>query len=158
MAPTIAAADVTYVAMHWRAHSREMRRHASYDDVVEEVRSELLRRMDALTAAGVKSDRIVLDPGLGFAKEAAHDWALLRHLSRIIDIGQPVLVGASRKSFLGHAAARADGQIPPAHERDHLTAAVTALAAAAGAACVRVHDARSSREAVTVATAWRGLP
>ncbi|MFG1928775.1 dihydropteroate synthase [Cryptosporangium sp. NPDC048952] len=151
-----AEAGVTYVAMHWRAPSRHMQDHAVYADVVEDVRAALSRRMDALVDAGVDQARIVLDPGLGFAKDAAHNWALLRGLHRIIDLGRPVLVGASRKSFLGRAAAASEGVLPEAHERDRLTAAVTALAADAGAACVRVHDVRSSRDAVTVAAAWHG--
>lgn len=155
MARTIARLDVTYVAMHWRAHSRTMQQYATYGDVVEEVRGELLRRMDALVGAGIAPARVVLDPGLGFAKDDEHNWQLLRHLDRIIDLGQPVLVGASRKSFLGRAAAASERRLPAPQDRDDLTTAVTALAAAAGAACVRVHDVRSSRDAVTVAAAWQ---
>ncbi|MDQ4114403.1 MAG: dihydropteroate synthase [Actinomycetota bacterium] len=155
MARAVAGLDVTYVAMHWRAHSRTMQQHATYVDVVEEVRGELSRRMDALVGAGIDPARIVLDPGLGFAKDDEHNWQLLRHLDRIIDLGQPVLVGASRKSFLGRAAAAPKRLLPAPKDRDNLTTAVTALAAAAGAACIRVHDVRSSRDAVTVAAAWQ---
>jgi dihydropteroate synthase len=156
MARTVSELGVAYVAMHWRAHSRTMQQHATYADVVAEVREELSRRLDALVAAGVDPARISLDPGLGFAKEAHHNWELLRHLDHILELGQPVLVGASRKAFLGRAAEESDGHPPAPAHRDHLTTAVTALAAAAGAACVRVHDVRSSRDAVSVAAAWRG--
>jgi dihydropteroate synthase len=156
MARTVAETRATYVAMHWRAHSRHMRQHAAYVDVVEDVREELRRRLDALVAAGIDPARIVLDPGLGFAKEGDQDWSLLRRLDRILDLGRPVLVGASRKSFLGRAAAASEGHLPAPADRDQLSAAVTALVAAAGASCVRVHDVRSSRDAVTVAAAWRG--
>jgi dihydropteroate synthase len=158
MARVIAETGVTCVLMHWRAHSRTMQRFARYTDVVEEVRAELVLRLEALVEAGVDPARIVLDPGLGFAKEAEHNWALLHRLDRILDIGRPVLVGASRKAFLGHAAEQATGVRPAAAERDHLTTAVTALAAAAGASFVRVHDARAGRDAVTVAAAWRNRP
>jgi len=154
MAAVVAEADVPYVVMHWRAHSAAMARYAVYRDVVEEVRAELVRRMDVLVRAGVSADRIVLDPGLGFAKDAAHNWAVLGGLERILDLGQPVLLGASRKGFLGRAAQASSGWLPAA-DRDGLTAAVSALAAAAGVSCVRVHDVRSSRDAVTVAAAWR---
>lgn len=155
MARTVAATGATYVAMHWRAHSAHMQQHASYDDVVEEVREALVRRLDALVGSGIDPGQLVLDPGLGFAKETEHDWSLLRGLDRIIDLGRPVLIGASRKSFLGQAA-DSGGVVPAPADRDHLTAAVTALAASAGVACVRVHDVGSSRDAITVATAWRG--
>jgi dihydropteroate synthase len=155
MARTVAGTEATYIAMHWRTHSQHMQQHASYEDVVEEVCEALARRADALINGGIDPGRLVLDPGLGFAKGAAHDWSLLRGLNRIIDLGRPVLVGASRKSFLGHAAG-SGGVVPAPADRDHLTAAVTALAAAAGVACVRVHNVRSSRDAITVATAWRG--
>ncbi|WP_108491542.1 dihydropteroate synthase [Promicromonospora sp. AC04] len=155
MGRVVAESDVTYVAMHWRGHSDQMMERASYLNVVEDVRSELLRRVDALVAAGIDAGRIVLDPGLGFAKNADHCWALLRGLERILDLGHPLLVGASRKAFLGRAAEQSSGAVPTAADRDHLTAAVTTLAAAAGAACVRVHDVRSSRDAVTVAGVWQ---
>lgn len=152
MARAVAACGVTYVAMHWRAPSDRMHHHAVYADVVAEVCVELRHRVDHLVAAGIDRDRIVVDPGLGFAKEAAHSWDLLSHLDRLHDLGLPVLVGASRKAFLG--AASSDGSTSSPRDRDHMTSAVTALAAAAGAACVRVHDVRSSRDAATVAAMW----
>ncbi|GAA4660574.1 dihydropteroate synthase [Amycolatopsis dongchuanensis] len=142
MASCVAAADVPYVAMHWRAPSSRMHEHALYDDVVAEVVGELSQRVDALVAAGVRPERIIIDPGLGFAKKPRHNWQLLADLRALSVLGRPVLVGASRKSFLGIV-----------RDRDAATAAVSALAAAAGAACVRVHDVRRTLTAVQVAAA-----
>jgi len=156
MAAVVAAAGVPYVAMHWRAPSREMDRHAVYRDVVADVTAELLRRVDALAAAGVDPGRIILDPGLGFAKRATHDWELLTHLSALRATGLPVLVGASRKRFIGAALSDRAGVDSVPGDRDAATAAVSALAAVAGAFCVRVHDVRSSLHAVCVAAVWAG--
>ncbi|MGP2442222.1 dihydropteroate synthase [Streptomyces sp. JW3] len=156
MAATVAAAGVPYVVTHWRAPSREMARHAAYGDVVGEVTAELLDRVEALTAAGLDPGRIVLDPGLGFAKRAGHDWQLLAHLHTLRSAGFPVLVGASRKRFIGAALSDCSDGAPAPGERDAATAAVSALAAAAGAVCVRVHDVRSSLHAVCMAAAWTG--
>ena len=107
----------------------------------------------AHAASWIRARRIILDPGLGFAKTAEHNWALLRGLSRLAELGRPLLVAASRKAFLGRLLASSDGLREPAG-RDDATAAVSALAAAAGAWCVRVHAVRSSRDAVEVAAAW----
>jgi len=143
MLATVAELGVPYVAMHWRGHSVDMQSRASYDDVVGEVRDELCQRRDAAVAAGVAG--LVLDPGLGFAKAAEHNWALLRRLDVLHSLGFPLLVGASRKSFLG---ALLDGRAPA--DRDAATTAVTVLAAQAGAWAVRVHDVRASADAVRV--------
>jgi dihydropteroate synthase len=151
--PRVAAdAGVPYVVMHWRGHSTQMQRQALYDDVVREVCAELTTRVEAVVAAGVAPEQIVIDPGLGFAKTAEHNWTLLAHLDTLLALGPPVLVGASRKSFLGHLLAL-DGEPRPVMDRDDATAAVTALVAAAGAWAVRVHDARASADAVRVAAA-----
>ncbi|WP_329582309.1 dihydropteroate synthase [Streptomyces sp. NBC_01361] len=156
MAATVAAATVPYVVTHWRAPSREMERHAVYGDVVGEVTSELLARVDSLSASGVDPGRVILDPGLGFAKRPGHDWQLLAHLGTLRSAGFPVLVGASRKRFIGAALSGwADGACAP-DARDAATAAVSALAAAAGVMCVRVHDVRSSLHAVCMAASWGG--
>ncbi|MFB7495690.1 dihydropteroate synthase [Streptomyces sp. NPDC056161] len=153
MAASVARAGVPYVAMHWRGPSRTMRRHAVYRDVVSEVRAELGRRLHALVDAGISAERIILDPGLGFAKNGAHNWELLRHLGELSTLGRPLLVGASRKSFLGELPGTdADRSRPRA--RDAATAAVSALAAAAGAYCVRVHEVAPTLDAVRVAAAW----
>jgi dihydropteroate synthase len=150
----VAEAGVPYVVMHWRAHSADMQAHAAYDDVVADVSAELCERLDAVVAAGVSAEQVVLDPGLGFAKNAEHNWSLLARLDALIAIGRPVLVGASRKSFLGSLLA--DGDVArPVDERDDATAAVSALAAAAGAWGVRVHEVRASVDAVRVAARLR---
>lgn len=147
----VARARVPYVVMHWRGHSDEMQEHTSYDDVVADVCTELAARLDAVTAAGVAAERVILDPGLGFAKLPEHNWSLLARLSELHVLGRPVLVGASRKSFLG--AMLDDGRTRPVSDRDDATAAVTAAAALAGAWAVRVHDVRANADAVRVAAA-----
>lgn len=151
----LAAVDVPYIAMHWRGPSDVMASLAVYDDVVAEVTDELQQRLEALTDAGVDLDRVVLDPGIGFAKEADHNWALLHSLAALQGLGRPLLIGASRKRFLGALLADSDGQPRPVEQRDYASDAITALAAGAGAWGVRVHDVRGSRDAVAVASAWR---
>jgi dihydropteroate synthase len=150
MLPLVAERQVPYVAMHWRGHSADMQSRARYDDVVGEVAAELTQRRDAAVAAGVDPSRLVLDPGLGFAKLPAHSWALLADLPALAALGHPLLVGASRKGFLGELLASSDGTPRPTAERDDATAAVTVLAAQAGAWAVRVHDVRASADAVRV--------
>ena len=153
MARVVAQARVPWILMHWRGHSDRMAELATYEDVLGEVGAELVARVDAAVLAGVDPGRIVLDPGLGFAKNAAHNWALLRRLDVFVDLGFPILVGASRKRFLGELLADADGTLRPAAGREVATAAVCAFAAAAGAWGVRVHDVAASMDAVAVATA-----
>jgi dihydropteroate synthase len=150
MARVVAAAGVPWVLMHWRGHSRDMVRLATYQDVVKEVRDELSARVDAALAAGVAADRIVVDPGIGFAKTAEHNWQLSAHLDAIIAIGFPVVFGASRKSYLGRLLAGADGTPRPVDERDAATLATTVLAVEAGVWGVRVHDVRSTVDAIRV--------
>ncbi|WP_051310371.1 dihydropteroate synthase [Thermocrispum agreste] len=158
MVHVAADAKVPLVLMHWRGHSRDMDRLAIYDDVVTDVRDELSRRVDAALAAGVSAEQIVLDPGLGFAKRPHHNWALLHRLGEILDLGFPVLIGASRKRFLGSLLAVGDTPREPSGRED-ATTAVSALAAANGAWGVRVHAVRPSLDAVKVAHAWmRGKP
>ncbi|MEU6192239.1 dihydropteroate synthase [Streptomyces sp. NPDC047061] len=153
MADIVADTGMPYVVMHWRAPSHLMQRHADYQDVVQDVPGELCRRIQELSGRGVREEQIVLDPGLGFAKRPEHDWALLAHLSALTALGLPVLVGASRKSFL---TTLHDTPSPaPATERDAATTAVSALAAAAGAWGIRVHNVPANRDAVRVAAAWR---
>jgi dihydropteroate synthase len=147
MRRVVAEAGCPYVVMHWRGHSADMQALATYRDVVTEVREELSRRVDEALRAGVAADRLIVDPGLGFAKTAEHNWALTRHLDRIIDLGFPVLFGASRKSYLGLLL---DGRA--AADRDAATTATSVLAAATGAWGVRVHDVRSTVDALAV---WR---
>lgn len=154
MLPAVAELGVPIILMHWRAHSLEMHDWATYGDVVAEVCTELSARVDAALAAGIARDRIILDPGLGFAKEVDHNWALLQGLSRLIDLGFPVLVGASRKRFLGALLADEEGTPRATAERDGASAVVSALAAEHGAWAVRVHDVPSTHDALLVQRAW----
>ncbi|WP_022883353.1 dihydropteroate synthase [Glaciibacter superstes] len=146
MASVVAATGLTYIAMHWRGHAHEMDALAVYDDVVAEVRNELAARVDALSAAGISREQLVLDPGLGFAKNAGHNWRVLAHLGAFDELGLPVMVGASRKRFLADVlpvgATLADRDLP--------TAVVSVLAAQAGAWAVRVHDVAATRTALAV--------
>ncbi len=153
--PLVAERGCAYVAMHWRGHSADMQTRADYGDVVRDVTAELTARRGAARAAGVADDRLVLDPGLGFAKHAEHSWALLGALPELARLG-PLLVGASRKGFLGALLAGPDGAPRPVQDRDDATAAVTVLAASAGAWAVRVHAVRASADAVRVVAAARG--
>ncbi|KQM81591.1 dihydropteroate synthase [Agromyces sp. Leaf222] len=151
MVPTVADTGALYVAMHWRGHSDRMDVLNSYDDIAVEVRDELAQRVEALHAAGVADDRIILDPGLGFSKTGAQNWEVLGRLDVLAGLGLPVLIGASRKRFIGSLlpddAAMA--------ERDLPTAVVSALSAQAGAWGVRVHDVRATRRALDVVAAWQ---
>jgi dihydropteroate synthase len=160
----VAKAAVPYVVMHWRGHSHDMNSRASYEDVVREVHDELAQRIEAVTAEGVDPSLIVLDLGLGFSKHPdwqgpyAHNWDLLFRMREVARIGGhefPVLVGASRKRHIGKLLAAPDGTPRPFTETDDATVAVTALAAAAGAWCVRVHRVPANADAVRVAAAWR---
>ncbi len=153
----VAGTDADYVAMHWRAHADRMRDFTDYspDGVVETVRRELGDRLEAALAAGIPHERIVLDPGLGFAKEPHHNWELLEHLDVLAALGCPLLVGASRKTFLGRLLA-VDGMARPVGEREHAHAALVALLADRGVDVLRVHDVRATRDALAVAAAMRG--
>jgi dihydropteroate synthase len=153
MAKLVADAGVPWVLMHWRGHSRDMYRAAVYDDVVTEVRTELTARVDDAVAAGVDPAQLVLDPGIGFAKNTAHNWAILAALDRLVALGLPVLVGASRKTFLGRLLAGPDGELRPVEGREAATLALTVVAAEAGAWGVRVHDAAASVDAVRAVAA-----
>jgi dihydropteroate synthase len=141
--------------MHWRGHADVMDANDVYGDVVRDVRRELADRVTALRAAGVRDEQVVLDPGLGFAKAGASNWPLLARLPELVADGFPVLVGASRKRFLGHLLAGPDGEPAPPLARDEATHAISGLVAAAGAWAVRVHDVRGTVHAVRVAAAWR---
>jgi len=149
MVPLVAEAEIPFVVMHWRAHSPKMQEHTNYDDVVADVLAELTAQRDLVAAAGVDPTKIVLDPGLGFSKTGEQNWELLANLDRFVDLGHRLLVAASRKGFLG--ALLADEVGPrPADDRDDATVALSTLAAAAGAWCVRVHEPRASADAVRV--------
>jgi dihydropteroate synthase len=157
MASVVADAGVDFVAMHWRGHSATMQARAHYDDVMADVCRELTTRIDALTSQGVRPEQIILDPGLGFAKLPEHNWALLRGLPEIMALGHRVLVGTSRKRFLG-LVGRSEETIRGADEREVATAVTSAYAAEAGVWGIRVHDITATRDALDVATAWGKLP
>jgi len=152
-----AAHGATYVAMHWRAHSAEMQRHAVYDGpggVVGAVVDELSGRVEAATRAGIDPARLVLDPGLGFAKTPDQNWELLAGLDEIAALGQPLLVGASRKSFLGHLLAERD--VPrPVDDREAAHLALVTLLAQRGVWGLRVHEVAPCRDALRVVGRWR---
>jgi len=153
MARTVAAAGVPFIAMHWRGHSDHMTELAHYRDVVADVADELRARLEALAEQGLDADRVVLDPGLGFAKTGEHNLQVLARLPELVALGRPVIVGASRKRFLGSLLAAADGTPRPALDRDDATVATSTMAALAGAWCVRVHSVRASADAVRVVAA-----
>jgi dihydropteroate synthase len=160
----VAKAGIPYVVVHWRGHSHDMYSRAVYADVVREVHDELAQRVGAVIAEGVDPSMIVLDPGLGFSKNPApvgpeaHNWQLVAGLPELARIGGrdfPVLVGASRKRYLSRLFDEAGGEQRPYTENDAATVAITALSAAAGAWCVRVHEVPANADAVRVAAAYR---
>ncbi|UGT52982.1 dihydropteroate synthase [Nocardia asteroides] len=156
MVKVVAESGAPWILMHWRAGADY--RHTGpadhYDDVVAEVRAELGAQVELAVAAGVAPERLILDPGLGFAKNAEHNWELLAALPELVTEGLPILIGASRKRFLGALLADASGPRPP-DGRETATATVSALAATHGAWGVRVHDVRASLDAIAVVDAWR---
>lgn len=155
MLPTMGELDVPYIVMHWRGHSDVMNALAQYDDVVSDVATELSQRIDAAIAHRIDPLRIVLDPGLGFAKDGDHNWQLLRGIDTLHLLGRPLLIGASRKRFLGELLAEVDGTPRAVFARDAATDAISAIAAASDAWAVRVHNVRASADAVRVAQAWK---
>ena len=146
MAAVVARTGLTYIAMHWRGHAQTMDSLADYDDVVDTVVAELAARVAVLEAAGVQRHQIVLDPGLGFSKDADQNWRVFARLDAFAPLGLPVMVGASRKRFLA-------GLLPanaPIVDRDLPTAVLSVLAAQAGVWAVRVHDVAGTRTALNV--------
>ncbi len=158
MAAVVADATVPWILMHWRGHSDVMQDLAVYSDVVADVRAELLQRVDAAVAAGVDERALILDPGLGFAKNADHNWQLLRRLPELVGVGLPVLIGASRKRFLGELLADPAGVPRPPGGREDATAAVSLLAASDGVWGLRVHEPTPTRDVLGVLGAYRGQP
>lgn len=154
MLPLLAELGVACVLMHWRAPSDVMAAHARYDDPAGDVARELAERLAAAAAAGVAASAVAVDPGIGFAKDAGHNWAVLAGLDRVAALGRPILVGVSRKRFLGALLAAPDGTPRPAGQRDVASAALAALLAARGVWAVRAHDARGARDAVEVGVRW----
>ena len=156
MFATVARAGAPYVLMHWRAHSAVMQERTDYDDVVAEVVAELGEQLEIALEAGIARDRIALDPGIGFSKTADQNWDVLAATERFHALGYPLLVATSRKRFLGALLPDETGEPRPPLQRDDATTATTALAAAAGAWCIRAHAVRATADAVRVAARWAG--
>lgn len=140
MADLIAESGINYIAMHWRAHSLEMMEHSEYDDIVADVKRELTQRIDSLCTSGVKRHQLIVDPGIGFSKRAEQNWELLRGIHSLAELGLPILVGASRKRFLG-------ADLKP-EEREEASVAVTSFCASQGVWAVRTHSVRPHKEAI----------
>ena len=138
---------VQYVIMHWRAHSKNMQEFANYKDVVKEVKEELEERINSAIEAGVDPDQIIVDPGIGFSKGAEHNWELLKNLDRLSLLGYPILIGASRKRFLGELTGGANPD-----ERESATLAITAAMAKQGIWAVRTHSVKPHRDVIATIT------
>jgi dihydropteroate synthase len=149
LAAVVARAGVPVVIMHMRGTPRDMRQHARYGDVVAEVRAELAGALERAERAGVRREATILDPGIGFAKTSAQSLELLARLPELEELGRPVMVGVSRKSFLG--------EVTGAAAPDRLSGSLAAVTAAVlgGAALVRVHDVAPAVQACRVAAALR---
>ena len=141
---------IQYVVMHWRGHSKDMAKAATYENVVSEVKDELDDRVIALTKAGIIPEQIILDPGIGFAKSAEHNWELLKNIDRLNLLGFPILVGASRKRFLGDLLGANS-----ADDRDSASVAITTILAKAGIWGVRTHSVKPHRDAIAVVEEMR---
>ena len=155
MLATVARLEVPYVCMHWRGHSADMQSRAVYADLAAEVTAELREQIQAALAAGIRRDRLILDPGFGFAKTGEHNWELLNHLDDLDALGYPILYGLSRKTFLGTLLATPDGKPRPARERDDASLALTTLLAQRRVWAVRVHRVRSTCDAIAVVERMR---
>ncbi|MEU6246511.1 dihydropteroate synthase [Glycomyces sp. NPDC047010] len=155
MARVVADTGVRWVLMHWRGHSADMQQLAKYENVVADVKAELEDRAEAALDNGVERDRLILDPGLGFAKSAEHNWRLSAHLDEFVALGYPVLFGSSRKSYLGRLLGDESGKPRPVGQREAATLATSVLAFEAGAWGVRVHDVAGTADARAVWEATR---
>lgn len=155
MLATVARLEVPYVCMHWRGHSADMQSRAVYADLAAEVTAELSKQIEQVLAAGIRRDRLILDPGFGFAKTGEHNWELLNHLDDLDALGYPILYGLSRKTFLGTLLATPDGRPRPARERDDASLALSTLLAQRRVWAVRVHRVRSTCDAIAVVERMR---
>jgi dihydropteroate synthase len=147
MAEVVRDAGCPWILMHSRGNSATMQQFATYDDVVADVRRELLDRVDAAVSAGVSQSMLAVDPGLGFAKTGEHNWTILHSLTEFVGMELPVLIASSRKSFLGRLLADADGAPRPVDDREDATTALTAYCALQGVWGVRSHAVRASADA-----------
>ena len=137
--------SIQYVVMHWRGHSNQMQENAIYEDVVKDVKEELDNRVSDLINLGVNAEQIILDPGIGFAKDSAHNWQLLKSLERLQMLGYPLLIGASRKRFLGELI---NNQNPS--DREFATIALTTELARQKVWAVRTHTVKPHKDAIAV--------
>ena len=147
----VAESGVPYICMHWRGHSEDMQSKASYADVVTEVIAELGTQLDEAVSAGVAPEKLIIDPGFGFAKTGEHNWHMLQRLEEFDVLGRPMVAGVSRKTFLGRLLADPEGSPRPAKQRDDATTALTTVLALRRVWAVRVHSVRASRDAIAVA-------
>ena len=145
----VATLNVPYVLMHWRGPSNIMNTLTDYNNVVVDVAAEISQQVDVAVAAGIARERIAIDPGIGFAKTVEQNWPILKHLNVLEELGLPILMGASRKKFLGELLAK-DGVARDSDERESATTAISTLMAARGLWAVRVHDVKSSSDAIAV--------
>ena len=146
----VSTLTVPYILMHWRGPSNIMSTLTDYSDVVADVTSEISKQVDLAVAAGIARERIAVDPGIGFAKTVDQNWPILKHLDVLEGLGLPILMGASRKKFLGELLAK-DGVVRDSDERESATTAISTLMAARGLWAVRVHDVKPTRDAIAVA-------
>jgi dihydropteroate synthase len=144
-----ATLNTPYILMHWRGPSNIMNTLTDYDDVVADVTSEISKQVDVAVAAGIARERIAIDPGIGFAKTVEQNWPIFKHLDVLEELGLPILMGASRKKFLGELLAK-DGVPRDSDDRESATTAISTLMAARGLWAVRVHDVKSSSDAIAV--------
>ena len=140
---------VQYIAMHWRAHSKNMQEHAKYADVVKEVKEELENRVESAIASGVNPDQLIIDPGIGFSKLAEHNWELLRKLDRLALLGYPILIGASRKRFLGELTGSSNTE-----DREAASIAITAMVAKQNIWAVRTHSVKPHKDAIATVNSF----
>jgi dihydropteroate synthase len=152
----VADAGVPFVCMHWRGHSRDMQSRTAYADVVTDVIAEVAAQLDQAERAGIAPEKLIVDPGLGFAKTGEHNWQLLQRLEELDQLGRPLLIGVSRKTFLGTLLAEPNGPPRPPRERDDATTALTFALATRSVWGVRVHRVRPSRDAIAVAERLAG--
>jgi dihydropteroate synthase len=145
----VATLNTPYILMHWRGPSNIMNTLTDYDDVVADVTSEISQQVEVAVAAGIARERIAIDPGIGFAKTVDQNWPILKHLDVLEGLGLPILMGASRKKFLGELLAK-DGVARDSDERESATTAISTLMAVRGLWAVRVHDVKSSSDAIAV--------
>jgi dihydropteroate synthase len=151
MLALVADAEVPFVCMHWRGHSRDMQSRTAYADVVTDVIDEVAGQLEQAERAGIAPEKLIVDPGFGFAKTGEHNWELLQRLDELDRLGRPLLLGVSRKTFLGTLLADPGGPPRPPRERDDATTALTFALATQGVWGVRVHRVRPSRDAIAVA-------